>query len=103
LIDQQRMELAMEFLADSDEPFAEMKTLVARSEILCKRARARVFLTSDGNVETRKAAAETHVEVCAADDTYIAAMKEFETLRAKRGRAEILIDVWRSLNASMRK
>lgn len=93
----------MDFLAETDEKFAEIKTLVARAEILCKRARARMFLTGDGSVEARKAAAEVHSEVCAADDTYIGALKEFETLKARRSRAEILIDVFRTLEASRRK
>lgn len=93
----------MDFLADTDDKFAEIKTLVARAEILCKRARARMFLTGEGSVEARKAAAEVHSEVCAADDTYIGALKEFETLKARRSRAEILIDVFRTLEASRRK
>jgi hypothetical protein len=97
------MEAAMDFLADTDDKFAEIKTLVARAEILCKRARARMFLTGEGSVEARKAAAEVHSEVCAADDTYIGALKEFETLKASRSRAEILIDVFRTLEASRRK
>lgn len=93
----------MEFLADSDEPFAQAKTAVMRQEILCKRIRSRVFGFVEGSVESRKAQAETHQEVVAADDEYIAATLAFETLRARRGRAEIVIDVWRSLNASQRK
>src|SRR5271168_468549 len=97
------MEAAMEFLAETDEKYAEIKTLVLRCEILSKRARARIFLTVDGGVELRKAKAETHGEVCAADDTYIEAMREFETLKARRSRAEILIDVFRTLEASRRK
>jgi hypothetical protein len=100
------MEAAMEFLAETDERYAEIKTLLARTEILAKRARARIFLTEAfgaGSVEARKAAAEVHSEVCAADDTYIGAMREFETLKARRSRAEILIDVWRSIEASRRK
>lgn len=93
----------MEFLAETDENYANLKTLVLRCEILAKRARSRIFLTGEGNVESRKAAAEVHGEVCAADDTYIEAMREFETLKARRCRAEILIDVWRSIEASRRR
>jgi hypothetical protein len=97
------MEEAMAYLADTDDKYAEIKTLVLRCEILAKRARARIFLTGEGNVESRKAAAEVHGEVCSADDTYIESMREFETLKARRSRAEIVIDVWRSINASQRK
>jgi hypothetical protein len=97
------MEAAMEFLAETDEKYAEIKTLVLRCEILAKRTRSRIFLTVDGSVELRKAKAEIHGEVCTADDTYIEAMREFETLKARRSRAEILIDVFRTLEASRRK
>jgi hypothetical protein len=97
------MEAAMEFLADTDQTFAEAKTATARTEILCKRVRARVFVAEDGSVEMRKAKAEIHSDAIAADDEYIAATLTFEGLRARRGRAEIVIDVWRSLNASQRK
>ncbi len=97
------MENAMAYLTDTDDAFASLKTLVMKCEILCKRARARLFLTGDGSVEARKAAAEAHPEACYADDTYIEAMREFETLKARRSRAEILIDVWRSIEASRRR
>lgn len=93
----------MEFLAETDEPFAEAKTAVMRQEILCKRIRSRVFCFVEGGVEQRKAQAETHQEVIAADDEYIAATLAFETLKARRSRAEILIDVWRSVESSRRR
>ena len=94
----------MEFLAETDQSFAYAKTQLANYEIMCKRIRARCFLTAAGpNVEARKAAAEVHSEVCAADDSYIEGMREFETLKARRSRAEILIEVWRSIEASRRK
>jgi len=60
-------------------------------------------VTSEGSVEARKAGAEIHADVTAADDELIRATVEFEALRAKRQRAEIVIDVWRSLEASRRK
>lgn len=97
------MEAAMEFLAETDFKFAEAKTALMQTEILCKRVRSRIFVTETGSVEARKAAAEGHSEVIAADDAYIAATMTFEALRARRGRAEIVIDVWRSIEASRRK
>lgn len=98
------MENAMSFLAESDDSFAIAKTDVLRAEILCKRARARIFATAEGSsVEARKSASEVHKDVIEADDELIRATLEFESLRAKRQRAEIVIDVWRSIEASRRK
>ena len=93
----------MEFLADTDDKFAHCKTEMLRSEILVERAKARVFIIAVGNVEERKAAAKVSGDVTEAEDTYIGWVKEFETLKAKRQRAEIVIDTWRSLEASRRK
>jgi len=102
-ITQERMEAGLEFLAESDERFAVAKTDVLRAEILCKRVRARVFLVAHGSVEARRAEAEGHQEVIAADEDLCEATLAFETLKAKRARAEIVIDVFRTLEASRRK
>ena len=102
-ITQDRMESAMEFLADTDEDYANEKAQVERSEILRKRVRARVFLTADGTVAERQAKAEIAAEVEQADADHCKTIALFETLKAKRQRAEIVIDVWRSLNASQRR
>jgi len=103
LIDQARMENAMEFLAETDVAFAEAKTQVLRSEILAKRVRARVFINEEGSVDLRKAKAESHKDVIDVDEGLIEAMLRLEELKAKRQRAEILIDVWRSLNSARNK
>jgi hypothetical protein len=97
------MEAALEYLAETDEEFAQTKTDLLRAEILVKRVRARVFMTEGGGVEARKAAAEGHVDVVTADESLCASTLDFETLKAKRSRAEIVIEVWRSVNASQRK
>jgi len=98
-----RMEGAMEFLAESDESFAILKTDLLRAELLAKRVRARVFVTGEGSVEMRKAHAEGHGDVIEADDTLIEATLNFERLKAQRSRAELVIDVWRTCEASRRK
>ena len=97
------MEAAMEYLAETDRKYAEAKAAMLRSEILCKRVRARAFLESEGSVEHRKAAAEGHTDVIAADDSLCTATLAFESLRAIRNRAEVVIEVWRSVEASRRK
>jgi hypothetical protein len=103
LIDAASMEGAMDFLAETDIRFAETKTRLMQTEILCKRVRARVFVNEEGAIELRKAKAEANGDVVDADKDYVAAMLDFETLKARRSRAEIVIDVWRTLEASRRK
>lgn len=93
----------MEWLACTDEAYAIAKADMLRAEMQAKRTRARLFLSGEGSVEARKAAAEASQGALEADDEYIEHLKEFETLKAKRERAEIVIDVWRTLEASRRK
>jgi hypothetical protein len=97
------MEAAMEFLAETDIKFAEAKVQLLHSEILAKRSRARVYVTTEGAVELRKATVEGHADVIEADSNLCQATLEFETLKARRSRAEIVIDVFRTLEASRRK
>jgi hypothetical protein len=103
VITQEKMEAAMQFLSESDISYAEAKTHLMQTEILCKRIRSRVFVTETGSVEARKAAADVNKDVIDADDGYIEATLEYETIKARRSRAEIVIDVWRSIEASRRK
>lgn len=102
-IDEERIGKAMRYLAETDLPYAEAKAALESAEILRKRVRARVFLTEDGTVAERQAEAETHHDTEAADDQYVQAIKAFEELKARRQRAELLVDVWRSLEATRRK
>ena len=102
-ITQERMEAAMQFLAECDEPYAQEKMELEKATILAKRVRARAFLVADGSVEQRKATAEVAGDTIAADEAYCASVKAYETLKAQRQRAELVIDIWRTLEASRRK
>lgn len=97
------MENALDYRATTDDAYAEKKTAVLRLEILCKRVRARAFLDQTGSVESRKAAAEGHSDVMKADEQYVEATLEFEVLKASRETADILIDAFRTVEASRRK
>lgn len=102
-ITEERMEKAMQFLAETDVTFAEKKSDLAEREILRKRVRSKIFLVSEGSVAERQAKAETAFESIEMDDAYIMVLEQYEALKARRERAEIVIDIWRSLNANRRK
>jgi hypothetical protein len=97
------MGAALEYLADTDQAYADYKASVLRCEILCKRVRARVFVEAEGSVDLRKAKAEGHSDVIEADKYLVEAVLYLEGLKARRERAEIVIDVFRTLEASRRK
>ncbi len=103
MIDQAKMEAALAHLAQSDYDYAEAKTAVLNAEILRKRVRSRVLLTTTGNVAERNAQAEVHSDVIEADEDYSAAYLVYERLRASRQRAELVCELFRTLEASRRK
>ena len=103
IISEEKLEAALRYLAMTDDAYAIAKANLERSEILRKRVRARIFLGASGTVAERQAIAEGDSESAGSDDAYIEALGTAEMLKAKRQRAEIVIDVWRSLNASKRR
>jgi hypothetical protein len=94
---------ALEYLGETDQAYADYKASVLRCEILCRRTRARAFVEADGSVDLRKAKAEAHPDVEEADKYLVEATLFLEGLKARRERADIVIQVFRTLEASRRK
>lgn len=103
MVTDKKMEDALEFLSSTDCLSAEAKTDVARKEFLAKRVRARQFLLAEGNIEARKATAETSQEASEADEAWATAILAYEKLRARRTTAELLVEVWRTTSANRRQ
>ena len=103
MITQERMEAALNYLAESDDDFAVAKADLLRAEIVCKRTRARLYLETTGSVDERKGKVECFPAAIEVDELLVQATIAFEKLKAQRQRAEIVIDVWRSINDSMRR
>ena len=101
-VELENVERAVMFLAESDAPYAEAKTAVERAEILRKRTRAREFLDATGTVAERESRAEVAPTVEAADGQYCDAVLEYERLKARRQRAELVVDLYRTLESSRR-
>jgi hypothetical protein len=93
----------MRFLAESDEQAAELKVQVERKDYLVDLVRKRLFVQAIGNIEERKAEAELSEEVQESHEEYLQAMLEWEKLKAKRTTEELVVEVWRSLEASRRQ
>lgn len=103
MVSDDRMEKALRFLAETDRPCAEAKVEAERMEYRAKAARQAVFLHESGTVAERQARAELHADVTVAMDAYFAALATWQQLQHKRGTEQIVIEVWRSLNASRRQ
>ena len=103
MISSQRLEKAMTFLAETDEEAAELKTDVERQDYRRKHVRAQLIAHGDGAMELRKAQAESSNEYKIATGDWLEAMSNYQKLANKRQTEMLVIEVWRSLNASRRQ
>lgn len=103
LPDEDTIARALHKLAETDEPYARAKASAAALEHRMKVARAVSYLRASGTVGERDSLAITSDEYLAKLSEYEDAVLERETLGAVRKRAELNIEVWRSLNANRRQ
>ena len=94
---------ALTYLAETDGPVAKLIARVKALEYEAKSIRGLVFLDATGTMAEKEAKAVSSSPYRAWIEDYENAYAECETIRAKRKRAELSIDVWRSLNASRRQ
>lgn len=107
MITDELLERAMTFLAESDIECAELKANVARSEYLAKVGESLAYTLASArktlNVEGCKAEARTSQTVMDAWEKHFSAVKAYEVMRARRERAVLTVEVWRSQNANRRQ
>ena len=98
-----RMEEALQHLAETDTPCAKKKEAVERAAFKAKKVKAAIFLHSQGTVAERNALAEDSHEYEEAMEEYFTRLGDHGAMQNKRASDGIVIDVWRSLNSSMNK
>ena len=106
LVTEQQVEKALTFLADTDGEFANWRGQMLRTEHLFDVAKALAFkhLKGEGlGVEESRQLAITTEAVQKAHEDYVKCVVAWENLRARRKRAEITIDLYRTAEASRRK
>lgn len=102
-IDKDRAEAAVNYLARTDAELAELKTDARRAELRVKKTKAAIFLTSSGNIEERKATSETDNETKLAEEDWLKYEQKYEELKNRRDSAELVFEMWRSLNSARTK
>ena len=102
MISENRVQEALKRLAESDEPAAQAKANMLRLEKTEKTILGVVFLESVGTNGEREYKARTSENYRQWQEDYANAVLEYETLRNKRTKEELVIEVWRSLNANRR-
>jgi len=94
---------ALQYLGETDEVRAKLSARVKALEYEAKSIRGLVFLDASGTMAEKEAKAVSSAPYRAWIEDYENAYAECETIKAKRERAVLSIDVWRSLNASRRQ
>lgn len=103
LSDQERAAAAVEFLIDSAAEYGAAKADAVFASNSLRRIKAMAMRASDaGSVAMKEAeayASEAYLDALQAE---FEAVKDYETLRAKREAAVQRIDYWRAINANQR-
>jgi Asp/Glu/hydantoin racemase len=103
LIDERRLQKALTYLAETDEPAAALRADVERAEFKAKAVRDAVFLAMTGTVAERTSLAGTNKEYTAAMNDYFEALRVSDAMKNKRSTETIVIEAWRSLNSGRNK
>jgi hypothetical protein len=103
IVSDELVQKALSYFALTDEKCAKAKALMSGLENQLKTVKAVGYMQSEGTVAERESQAYTsqaykdHVQKLE-DATY-----DFELMRNKRLTEELIIEVWRSVNANRRK
>jgi len=103
MVSDDRMEKALRFLAETDDELANAEGDLLRAQKLVEMVKDKVFLSSSGSIPERKAHASLNSEVAQLEEKEIQALVAHRQLRTKRETEKILIDVWRTYQANLRK
>lgn len=103
MISESQVEKALHYLAESDEDAAKAKARVKGLEQKAKTIIAVAFLEAEGAQGERQQKAFISDAYKAHTEEYENAVYDNELYANKRKRAELTIDVWRSINANRRQ
>ena len=105
MITEERLEKALKFLSETDEESASASANVKYLDRLLKRKKA-LFITSDNNLKSISAKEQgfyaSDIYEKAIDEQFAAEVKA-STLENKRDKEILVIDLFRTLEASRRK
>jgi len=100
----ERMERALNYLSETDDECAKLRSDWARFEWLAKSVKDTVFSgLTDGSVADRQAIANISVEHRGAQNKAFDAFYKYEAMKNRRATESIVIDTWRSLNSARNK
>jgi len=102
LVTEKMVQAAFDWLQENAGPAAKAKAEKIKAEHATKKTRAMMFLEAEGNNAEREASAISSQEVQDAIDAEAEAVRQDEWFRNQRGRAEALIEAWRTESSNIR-
>ena len=103
LITDEMVEAALRILSTTAEQTAAARAIRLRAEFRRKRVRARIIRDSqEKSAAAREAFAEAANEYAEACEAEVKAVEQDEYLRAERNDAAVILEAWRSEEASNR-
>ncbi len=103
MITDSRRDKAITYLAETDSELAELEGEAMRREFMFELVKDRVYLTEEGNVETRKARSRVAAESSKAHEEWIQAVVALKRIKAKRETERVVWETWRSENSNRRQ
>lgn len=102
LITDEVLDAAFEWLLNSSQEIASARGNLIRAEYKTKRIFSRLFSNASGTVDQRKAYATDHPEYADAQEALAVAEEAWERAKDQRNRAELIVEAWRTEQASRR-
>lgn len=102
-VDDAQAQLAVDYLASTDESHARARAEYNALSELRKTVRAFCFDSAEGGVKEREMAAERHTDYIAHIEKIKVAEIEFHTIHNKRKRAELTVELYRTWSANVRR
>jgi Na+/phosphate symporter len=103
MISDERLAKALTYISETDQQAAELKTDVERQQFKLKKIKSAIFSCSEGNIEERRSEAEVADSTQEQVKEYLVSLQDYNEIDNKRKTEQLIIEVWRSLNANRRQ
>ena len=102
IIDDEKVDKALDYLGASPHPAAKARHMLRTAEIARDKLFASLFLKAEGSVKERESKATVDLQYTAACKAAIDAEMTFENEKARCKAAELIIDLFRTEQANAR-
>ncbi len=102
-LNEDRVEKALIYLSQTDTEHARLSAEEKRLDELLKSVKAKEFLQATGSNDVRSAAAYDSQSYKEAVNEYAEAYRKWKEMTNRRQFETLVIDIWRSLEASRRR